>query len=226
MDYVQILVKLLVGGAWALLIIRLMGKKAISDLTPFDMLFTVIMGAAVSEPVYDSSVSIWQIIFAISMWGVMIYALETFLQRTDNKSKIIEGEPDLLIDQGRIRIDALEKNKLKMEQVRKLLRKAGYYSTEDVYYALLEVDGDITVLGYDEKDKFSVMIIDEGQVDEDVLDSVYGKKKDWVLDELQDKGYRLDEIYFGEMRANGELFLVTYDELIHDQEQAEKKIDE
>lgn len=79
-----------------------MGKKAISDLTPFDMLFTVIIGAAVSEPVYDSSVSIWQII---------------------------------------------------------------------------------------------------------------------------DKGYRLDEIYFGEMRANGELFLITYDELIHDQEQAEKKID-
>ncbi|MGX7107003.1 hypothetical protein ACWOBE_04295 [Hutsoniella sourekii] len=90
-EYLLILAKLIFGGLSAFIMFRLMGKKAISDLTPFDMLFTLILGGIVTEPLYDNQVTLFEILFAIAIWGLVMFGLQRLLATTNNTSQLIEG---------------------------------------------------------------------------------------------------------------------------------------
>ncbi|MGX7091518.1 DUF421 domain-containing protein [Hutsoniella sourekii] len=212
-EYLLILGKLIIGGLAAFVLFRLMGKKAISDLTPFDMLFTLILGGIVTEPLYDTEASLVEILFALVVWGFVMYVLQRILATTGNTSQLIEGKPDLIIYHSRIQVDNLKKNHLKMEQVRKLLRQEGYYNIADVYHLILEVDGSVTVIPTSKKDEFSVMVIDQGEIDHDVLDELMGKDEAWLMHQLALQSCPLNEVYYGEVLANDQLQLIRYHDL-------------
>lgn len=102
MIYVQIALKLVIGLIGLIVITRLLGKKEMSQVTPFDFIYALVLGGILEEGIYDKKVSIWQILFAIGVWGLSIYAIEVYSQKRDGMKNLIKGKPAIIIRNGKL----------------------------------------------------------------------------------------------------------------------------
>ena len=214
--YIGISSKLITGAIGIFILLRIMGKKTMSELTPFDLIYILLLGAVVEEAIYDDKVNVLHVLFAIMLWGLFVYAIEKALQHTDKFSTFIEGEPAILIEKGRLNLKELDANFFDIEQLRSMLRQNNVYSIADVYYAILEVNGNLTVITKDEAVVPSALLIEFGTIQENTLNYIM-KDELWLRTELSKQGHDdLDEIVYCEWLENSkELKIETYDNTIH-----------
>lgn len=210
--YVDIALKLVIGIVFLFVIIRMIGKKAVAELTPFDFIYFLILGGLMETTIFDSKISIWQMLFALALWGAIIYFIQLLVKKTLYVSKALQGEPAILINEGKINRKELQKNHIDLEQLRALLRQQGCFTLRDVRYAILEIDGNISLIRKDQKEIPSVLLVDEGRIDEQTLTSI-GKNKEWLMSNLRQQGYeRIEEIFYCEWIPGGGLHSETYQE--------------
>lgn len=214
--YIGISSKLITGAIGIFILLRIMGKKTMSELTPFDLIYILLLGAVVEEAIYDDKVNVLHVLFAIVLWGLFVYAIEKALQHTDKFSTFIEGEPAILIEKGRLNLKELDANFFDIEQLRSMLRQNNVYSIADVYYAILEVNGNLTVITKDEAVVPSALLIEFGTIQENTLNYIM-KDELWLRTELSKQGHDdLDEIVYCEwLESSKELKIETYDNTIH-----------
>ncbi|PLT35817.1 DUF421 domain-containing protein [Bacillus sp. V5-8f] len=143
MLYGTIALKLIIGLAALIIVMRLLGKKEMSAITPFDLIYTMLLGGIVEESLFSKKISILHMLFGLAMW-VSLSILLKFLSRSLKKP--LKGEPSELIVDGRLNHKELEKNHIEVEQLRAMLREKGIFSLKDVHYALLETSGSISVI--------------------------------------------------------------------------------
>lgn len=214
--YIGISSKLITGAIGIFILLRIMGKKTMSELTPFDLIYILLLGAVVEEAIYDDKVNVLHVLFAIMLWGLFVYAIEKALQHTDKFSTFIEGEPAILIEKGRLNLKELDANFFDIEQLRSMLRQNNVYSIADVYYAILEVNGNLTVITKDEAVVPSALLIEFGTIQENTLNYIM-KDELWLRTELSKQGHNdLREIVYCEwLESSKELKIETYDNTIH-----------
>jgi uncharacterized membrane protein YcaP (DUF421 family) len=215
--YINIATKILVGSIGIFTLLRLMGKKAMSELTPFDILYIVVLGALVEEAIYDDQVKIFHVLFAILLWGVTVFIIENLLEKTERLSTLIQGEPSVLIDRGKLNMKELKDNHFDMEQLRFFLRQNGCYSINDAYYVVLEVGGGLTVITKENMEIPTFLLIEEGAIKPKTLESL-GKTEEWLQEELKKLGFEnMDSILYCEWDANKEeLIYDTYENTINE----------
>ena len=204
MLYASIAMKLAIGLIALFIVLRLLGKKELSQATPFDFIYTLVLGGILEEAIYDEKVSVFHILFAVAVWGALIYFIEILVERNDAIKKPLKGEPSTLIEKGSIKLDEMKKNHMEMEQLRGLLREQGIFAVSDVYYAILETSGKISVLRKEAKRETgtqpepSSMFVDDGVIHEHGLQSA-GKTTAWLKEQLQSHGFlSIKEIFYAE----------------------------
>ena len=129
-----------------LLAIRLMGKRQLGELQPFEFVITLLIANVASVPIVDRQVPVIDGIIPI----ITLYfghCLIVLLSLCSVKSRrVINGKPLTLITPRGIEADALKKANINVNDLVSALRQQGYFSPEDVGYALLETNGKISVL--------------------------------------------------------------------------------
>lgn len=89
---------------------------------------------------------------------------------------------------------------------------------KEAYYAILEMNGSVTVIKKSEKQDPSVLLIDDGRIDHDTLASI-DKDEDWLLKELSKEGYsNVKDIFYAEWLPEGELYLYLESAIIDEEE--------
>jgi uncharacterized membrane protein YcaP (DUF421 family) len=210
--YGIIALKLIIGLITLMVIVRAIGKKELAQITPLDFVYIVILGGILEESVFDDKVTIGHLIFALTIWALIIFLFEMIMRRFESIRVLIMGNPSLIIRDGELDIKAYKKSKLEFEQLRTLLRQQGIFSLKEVQYAYLEASGNISVMKYpkfepvtpaqlevevDHKEP-SVLLVAEGRIEEKGLRMI-GKNEDWLRKNLKKEGYGLiEEIYFVE----------------------------
>lgn len=214
--YIGIASKMLIGSIGIFILIRLLGKKAMSELTPFDLLYILILGALVEEALYDDNVNILHIVFALILWGSVVYIVEKLLEKTERFSTFIQGKPSILIDKGEINLKELEDNHFDMEQLRSMLRQSNCYSVNEAYYAILEVNGGLTVIKKDQEEIPTLLLIEEGKIKRNVLESIH-KDEEWLRKRLAEQGHHnIENILYCEWNMKEEQLLIgTYDQVLY-----------
>lgn len=214
--YIGIASKMLIGSIGIFILIRLLGKKAMSELTPFDLLYVLILGALVEEALYDDKVSVFHIIFALVLWGTVVYMVEKLLEKTEKISTLVQGKPSILIEKGKLNLEELENNHFDMEQLRSMLRQNNCYSIHDAYYAILEVNGGLTVIKKDQEEMPTLLLLEEGKIKTNVLKSIH-KDEEWLREKLAEKGHnKIENILYCEWSLDEEKILTeTYDQVTY-----------
>lgn len=146
MEYGSIFIKLFAGfiGLWAMT--RLLGKKEISALTPFDFISAVILGDLVGNTIYEKDHSVIELLFTLAVWTVLSIIFEKVTQHIRKLRKPLEGEPEILIRDGAIDLTKLRKNNLDFGQLRMMLRAKETFSIHEVAYAEINEDGELSVI--------------------------------------------------------------------------------
>lgn len=217
MMFLQIASKLIVGLIGLLLITRLLGKKTLSEITPFDLIYTLVLGGILEESIYDDKVNALHFLFAVALWGIMIYFLESVVQKKDKINTFIKGTPSVLIYDGELNLLEIKNNHIEMEQLRSMLRSQNCFSLRTVKYAVLEIGGSVSVMNESEEDdEFSYLLIDEGVIEQKTVQFI-GKDNDWLIESLKEDGHpNFEEIVYAEWTPKQGLYVKTY-------QQSEKK---
>lgn len=130
--------------------IRLTGKREVGQMTPFDLILILLIANAVQNAMVGPDVSLTGgLMSAVTL--LVLNALVTRVAWSHKKiRRWVEGTPTLLIHNGRVLKDHLDKERLTLDDLHQALREHGVASVADVKVAVLEVDGTVSVLKYDD----------------------------------------------------------------------------
>lgn len=224
MEFVQIFLELIFGYIALFVLTKVMGKTQITQITPFDFVSALILGELVGNAVYDKEITISKVIFAVIVWGLLIFVTEILTQKKKGLRKLLEGEPSIVIRQGKIDYKVLKKAHLDINQLQHLLRAKGIFSIRECQYAILETDGAISVL---RKSSYSaptlkdlnlspsrvtlpVTLIMDGQVEVDNLQMIEWDR-DKLFDEIRKHGIHSEkEVLYAEWKEGEPLHVQTY----------------
>ncbi|WP_409300919.1 DUF421 domain-containing protein [Peribacillus sp. SCS-155] len=214
MIYLSIVLKMMIGLAALLLVTRLVGKKHMSQVTPFDFVYALILGGTVEETIYHRDHTIPQMLFSITIWGGIIYGVEKLTQKLDFLRAPLKGRSQPLIMKGKVSIRELESANLELEELRGMLRLKGIFSLKEVNYAFLETNGELSVLTYPDQpatEEPSILVVNEGNIHENNLQFL-GKGKEWLLEGLKKEGHtNVEEIYYAEWSKPEGFYIKKYE---------------
>mgnify|MGYP004494918717 CR=1 FL=1 len=130
---------------------RLMGKREIGQLQPFELAIAIMIADLASIPMADTGVPIFNGIIPIIGLLIMQMIISYINMKSINIRRIISGKPTILIYRGKIDSKALKKEKITLNELQERLRQNGTFSIGDVEYAILETSGQLTVIQKPEK---------------------------------------------------------------------------
>ncbi|MCH1625305.1 DUF421 domain-containing protein [Fredinandcohnia quinoae] len=217
-------VELIVGFFLLFVIVKILGKKIINQVTPFTFIASIVLGELLGNALYDDKVSITHIIYSVTLWGLLLFTVEILGQKFLKLRLIFEGKPSVLIRNGVVNRDQLKKNHMNLNQLQSLLRQSETFSIREVAYCYLEANGSLSILKKSPKQKAQqedlnlppksvyvpVTIIRDGELLKDELVEL-GRDEEWLTLQLQAKGvadYR--NVFIAEWLEGDGLFVQTF----------------
>jgi uncharacterized membrane protein YcaP (DUF421 family) len=133
-----------------LLGVRLSGKREVGQMTPFDLTLLLLISNSVQNAMTGPDTSLIGGVAAALTLLVMNYLIAELSGTNRRFRKIIQGQPTLLVHDGNVLSGHMSKEHVSMDELERALREHGVNNYHDVALAVLEVDGSISCLKYDE----------------------------------------------------------------------------
>ncbi len=145
------------------LVIRLMGKRELSQIQPFEFVIIILIADLASGPMSDRNMTTFYGIVPILALLVM-YMVLSFLLKTNKKVQtMVSGSPVLLIKDGKIIEKEMKKQEYMIEDIMSQIRSRGVFKIQDVAYAILETNGNLSVIPKSESEgKLPLNVINDG----------------------------------------------------------------
>lgn len=134
---------------------RLMGKKQIGELEPFELVVTIMISELASLPMQDSRIPILHGIVPIITLLIIQTGISLVQLKSEKLRTILNGEPSILIKHGKISIKELKNQRFNMNDLMEELRLQGYYDISDVEFAILETSGQLSIMPTPKKDSIT-----------------------------------------------------------------------
>ena len=174
-----------------LIVMRLMGKRQIGEMQPFELVLTLLIAELACIPMADISVPLVYGIAAILAVFILHQLLSVIEQTSRAAKRIISGKPSLVLNKNGVDFAELRRNNMDVEDLIESMRSAGYYSLDDLDYAIFESNGKLSAkekIDYDrKKTALPVLLIGEGKIIKKNL-ALIGKDEKWIRDRVKDKG--------------------------------------
>jgi uncharacterized membrane protein YcaP (DUF421 family) len=130
--------------------VRLSGKREVGQMTPFDLTLLLLLSNSVQNAMTGPDTSLAGGVIAASTLLVLNYFVANVSGTNRRFRKLIQGEPSLLVHDGRVIESHMAKEHVSMDELHRALREHGINNVEQVALSVLEVDGSISCLKYDE----------------------------------------------------------------------------
>ena len=147
--YVQIVLSSVAVYLFMIAAIRLFGKKELSQLSVIDLVFILLISNSVQNAMVGSNTTLMGGLAAAAALFLTNYIFKQFLYRFPKFSKMVQGEEMMLVYKGELKRENLGKARITKEELMEAIREHGVHGIEDVDLAILEVDGNISVLSND-----------------------------------------------------------------------------
>jgi uncharacterized membrane protein YcaP (DUF421 family) len=130
--------------------VRLSGKREVGQMTPFDLTLLLLLSNSVQNAMTGPDTSVIGGIAAACTLLLLNYLVADVSGANRRFRRFIQGEPSLLVHDGRVIEAHMAKEHVSMDELQRALREHGISTYHDVALAVLEVDGSISCLKYDE----------------------------------------------------------------------------
>ena len=193
------------------IVMRLMGKRQIGEMQPYELVITLLIAEIACIPMEDNSIPLLYGFIAI----LTIYFLHQIVCLIDlnvRASKtVLSGSPSVVINKDGIDDAELKKNNLDVSDLIESLRVEGYFALDAILYALYESGGTFSALPKPDYQKLQtslpITIIDEGKFDEKNIE-LTGRGKAYYLDVIRGQGCdELDKVLVLTVDGNGKAYL-------------------
>jgi uncharacterized membrane protein YcaP (DUF421 family) len=224
MKLLYLTTELIIGFFVLFIIVKLVGKKIINQISPFTFIAAVVLGELLGNALYDEKIGVFYITYSVILWGLMLILVEYFSLKFLWFRGIAIGKPSALIENGQINWKELKKNRLNLNQLQSLLRQSETFSIREVAYCYLETNGSISILKKTKYQKTTqedfnlpvkvvyvpTTLIRDGQLLKDELKDI-GFTEDWLNKQLYSQGIQTHkEVLLAEWKKDEGLYIQTY----------------
>jgi len=133
-----------------LLGVRLSGKREVGQMTPFDLTLLLLLSNAVQNAMTGPDTSVLGGVIAATTLLVLNYVIAEVSGGNRRFRRLVQGQPSLLIHDGQIIVAHMPREHVTMDSLQLALREHGIATYHDVALAVLEVDGSISCMKYDD----------------------------------------------------------------------------
>lgn len=207
-DYLDIAIKLAIGLVTLIFVINISGKTNLAPNSASDQVQNYVLGGIIGGIIYNTSINIVQYCIILLIWTVLVLMLKWLKTNNQLVKHIIDGKPTVLIQKGKIDVEACRSLGLSASDVSLKLRGQGIFQLKFVKRAVLEQNGQLIVVTYGEENPKYPLITD-GVIQEDILESI-DKTEKWLIKELSKQGYDDPSQVFIAEYDNGNLQVVIY----------------
>src|SRR5690625_264561 len=222
-DMLPMLYETIFGITALFILTRFVSKTEIAELTPFDFIAAIVLGELVGNALFDKEAGILDIGFVIIIWGLIIYIIEIITQKFKGSRFILEGKPSLIINKGDLIYEEMRKNKMDINEILQLLRMKDVFALQEVEYAVLETNGELSVLkkaAYQTPNKrelnvaptepqIAMPLITDGEMIKDNLAEA-NITEEWLHDELTRQDFVLHQVFYAEWLEGKKMFVLPY----------------
>ncbi|MBM7646547.1 uncharacterized membrane protein YcaP (DUF421 family) [Scopulibacillus daqui] len=202
MGYIDILSRTIIIFITLFIWTRILGKKLISQMTVFDYVAGISLGALVGSSIMTPDLGVLKTMLSISLFAFLSFILGHAVMKHLIIRKVVNGEPTIVIRKGKILEDQLRKIKLNVNDLLMMLRKKDTFYIDEVDAAIVETDGTLSVLKHPsamsatKKDLninvkgrgLAYNLVIDGKIIKDSLDALH-KSEDWLKTLLKANGY-------------------------------------
>ncbi|MFZ1155192.1 MAG: YetF domain-containing protein [Solirubrobacteraceae bacterium] len=128
------------------LVTRIVGRRQLSDLEPFDFILLVVLGDLVQQGITQSDESVTGTLIVISTIALLSVGVSWISFRSSRARLIAEGEPIVLVQDGRPIERNLRRERITLADIQEEARQAQIASLADIHWAILENDGKISCI--------------------------------------------------------------------------------
>ena len=202
-----------------LIVMRLMGKREIGQLQPFELAISIMIADLASIPMTEIGIPIFNGIIPILGLLVMHLIISVINLKSLKARGVICGKPSILIYRGKINEKALKKERFTINELQERLRGSDVFNLGDVEYAILETSGEITVIQKPEKrtptpEDFNMTPEYEGIPYDLVIDGkimyknlkAIGKNYEWLKKQLQKFNIQPEQALVVTLDGKGQIF--------------------
>lgn len=200
--------------------VRVMGKRQIGDMQPFELVVTLIIADLACIPISDSTIPIVFGIIPLFTLVILHYVFTLLNRKSIFFRKLLNGRPIIVIDNDGINYNALKKLNMTLNDLTEGLRTAQCFNINDVAYAIVETNGNISVLLKNSaqpvnnesmkikgQSSLNIILINDGKLLNDNL-KYLGLQKENITKVLEDEGISsINDVLILSVDESGEIYL-------------------
>ena len=198
----EVIIKGVISLIFLFFVIKILGKKQVSQLNIFDYVIGISLGNIAAEMTINSDITIMEGFIGMAIYGLCSLFVSFITTKSIIARRFISGVPVVLMEHGKISKDQLKKVKLDLNDLMQDAREDGIFDLSKVEYAIMEVSGKVTFLLKSENEPVTIkdMKINsnkEGLTANLIMDGnimynnlkAFGKDKKWLMQKVKDSGY-------------------------------------
>ena len=191
------------------IVMRLMGKRQIGEMQPFEFIITLLIAELACIPMSDVSIPLVYGIVSV----LAVFIIHQLLTVLSMKSTFVRcavcGKPSVVINKNGVDVTELKRNNMGVDDLIESLRCTGNYALDSVYYAIYESNGTLTVLKNEEKENkyLPILLVEEGRKSKKNFELAH-LKDDFLLDIMNKNNIKkIRDIDILTLDGNGTVYL-------------------
>ncbi|MCM3674599.1 DUF421 domain-containing protein [Peribacillus simplex] len=224
-DWIEILFRSLFFLIVLFVITKVLGKKQLSQLSFFEYVTGITIGNVGAELATKVEGNIIHGLLSILVFAIAPFIAGLISLKSKTFRDLVEGKASVFIKDGKVMEDNLKKEKYTIDELLGLLRKKDVFDISEVEFALLEANGDFSVMLKKQNQPITAkdinlpvaavketqtIIMDGGILDEPL--STIGLNRNWLHTELDKLGVILENVFLAQANSNGELTVDLFDD--------------
>jgi uncharacterized membrane protein YcaP (DUF421 family) len=142
----EIIFRTLVMYSYSIILIRLLGKRGMGQLSTLELAIIIAFGSAVGDPMVNANMPVLHGMVAITVVTIFQISLERLINKNKRVEALVEGEPNVVVENGVIKWDCLTKDNLSKEDLFRSLRSKDVEHLGQIDKAIFETSGQISVM--------------------------------------------------------------------------------
>ncbi|MCI1985172.1 MAG: DUF421 domain-containing protein [Lactobacillus sp.] len=206
--YFNTALKLLLGFIAFIVQIQLAGKSNLAPGTIVDQMQNFVLGGIIGGVIYNTSITVLQFVNVLLIWTLIVFVTKYLTNHYPRIKKYIDGEPVLVVLRGRVQVANATRAGLSANDLAYKLRTSGVADIRTVNRALLELNGQLTIVKQgDTSIRFPIIL--DGKPALEALDAI-DKDVAWLTQALAAQGYALEDVYMANY-LDGQVIVAPYE---------------
>jgi uncharacterized membrane protein YcaP (DUF421 family) len=142
----DVVIRATIAFGFIFLLVRIVGRRELNSLEPFDLIMLVVLGDLVQQGVTQQDNSVTGLILAAGTIGVLTVIVSWLSWRFRRLRVVLEGEPVIIVQDGKVIQRNIDVNRITRGEIASAARQQQVENISDIRWAVLETDGQITVI--------------------------------------------------------------------------------